>query len=59
MPAEKHLQLPARDTRNIEKAEQKEAEDVERGRELRLAAAGNGSTTDRTTIEENKEGENR
>ena len=59
MPAEKHLQLPARDTRNIEKAEQKEAEDVERGRELRLAAAGNGSSTDRTTIEENKEGDNR
>lgn len=59
MPAEKHLQLPARDTRNIEKAEQKEAEDVERGRELRLAAA-NGRGSDRTTtLEENKEGENR
>ena len=59
MPAEKHLQLPARDTRNIEKAEQKEAEDIERGRELRLAAAGNGRGTNQTTIEENKEGENR
>lgn len=59
MPAERHLQLPARDTRNIEKAEQKEAEDVERGRELRLAAAGNGRGTDHAHIEENKEGENR
>lgn len=58
MPAERHLQLPARDTRNIEKAEQKEAADVERGRELRLAAAGNGRGTNETHIEENKEGEN-
>jgi len=58
MPAERHLQLPARDTRNIEKAEQKEAEDIERGRELRLAAA-NGQGAYETHIEENKEGENR
>lgn len=59
MPAERYLQLPARDTRNIEKAEQKEAEDVERGRELRLAAADNGRGTDQTDVEENREGENR
>jgi membrane protein len=59
MPAEKHLQLPARDTRNIEKAEQKEAEDVERGRELRLAAANGRGSDQTTTMEENKEGENR
>jgi len=33
--AEESLQLPARDTRNIEKAEAKHEEDVRRGRELR------------------------
>jgi membrane protein len=33
--AEETIQLPPRDTRNIEKAEKKEREDVERGRELR------------------------
>lgn len=37
--AEADLQLPPRDTRNIEKAEQKEAEDIRRGRELREQAA--------------------
>lgn len=48
MPAEEDLQLPARDTRNIEKAEKKDAEDVEKGRDLRLSAAReNGS--DNTT----------
>ena len=31
-PAEEELQLPARDTRNIRKAEKKEAEDIARGR---------------------------
>jgi membrane protein len=35
LPAEKTVQLPPRDTRNIEKVEEKEAEDVRRGRELR------------------------
>ena len=35
LPAEENLQLPPRDTRNIEKAEAKEEKDVERGRELR------------------------
>lgn len=34
--AEKELQLPLRDTRNTEKAEKKEREDIERARELRL-----------------------
>jgi membrane protein len=53
IPAEKDLQLPPRDTRNIEKAEEKEAEDIERGRELRLAAERNGHTND------NEEGDNR
>ena len=33
--AEETLQLPARDTRNIEKAEKKEREDIEKGRRLR------------------------
>ncbi len=51
--AEEDLQLPARDTRNIEKAEKKEAEDVERGRELRLAAAS------RTPESDNKKGTHR
>ncbi len=46
MPAEEELQLPARDTRNIVKAEKKEAEDVERGRQLRLAAASRKSSSD-------------
>jgi membrane protein len=36
--AEETVQLPPRDTRNIEKAEAKRAEDVARGRELRLSA---------------------
>ena len=45
IPAEEELQLPARDTRNIEKAERKEAQDIERGRELReQATAARGST---------------
>ena len=36
--AEETVQLPPRDTRNIEKAEAKRAEDIARGRELRLSA---------------------
>jgi membrane protein len=35
--AEKALQLPARDTRGTDKANAKEAEDVERGRRLRVS----------------------
>ncbi|MEV7396988.1 YihY/virulence factor BrkB family protein [Aeromicrobium sp. NPDC092404] len=34
--AEKDIQLPPRDTRNIDKAEEKEQEDVAKGRELRV-----------------------
>jgi membrane protein len=37
--AEESIQLPPRDTRNIEKAEKKEAEDVAKGRELRQTAS--------------------
>jgi membrane protein len=36
--AEETVQLPPRDTRNIEKAEEKHAKDVAKGRELRLSA---------------------
>jgi membrane protein len=36
MPAEEVIQLPARDTRKIDKAAKKEREDVDRGRRLRL-----------------------
>jgi membrane protein len=35
MAAEKEIQLPTRDDRNIKKSEAKEQEDIERGRELR------------------------
>jgi membrane protein len=35
LPAEESIQLPPRDTRNIEKADKKQAADVERARELR------------------------
>jgi membrane protein len=37
MPAERTIQLPPRDTRNIDKAERREQEDIERGRRLRLS----------------------
>ena len=42
LPAERDIQLPPRDTRNITKAEKKEREDIERGRELREAHADVG-----------------
>ena len=35
LPAEETVQLPPRDTRNIEKLDEKQQKDVERGRELR------------------------
>ena len=37
LPAEETIQLPPRDTRKSDKAARKEQEDIERGRELRLA----------------------
>jgi len=43
LPAETELQLPARDTRNIEKAEEKDEDEVERGRELREDGAAESS----------------
>jgi membrane protein len=45
-PAEETVQLPPRDTRNIEKAEAKEAEDVEKGRELRTSRGASTDTGD-------------
>ncbi len=39
LPAEDTIQLDPRDTRGIEKAEQKDAEDVARGREIREASS--------------------
>jgi len=46
LPAERRIQLPPRDTRNIEKAEKKRREDIERGRELRETHGRDGSGTD-------------
>jgi membrane protein len=37
LPAEETIQLPARDTRNIDKAAAKDDEDIERGRRLRTS----------------------
>jgi membrane protein len=48
LPAEKTVQLPPRDTRNIKKAEEKEAKDIERGRELRETYAGAEGSDDRS-----------
>ncbi len=46
MPAEEELQLPARDTRNIEKKAEKEQEDIERGREIRERAEKEADSED-------------
>jgi len=40
--AEESIQLPARDTRNIDKAREKELDDVRRGRQLRVARRRHG-----------------
>jgi membrane protein len=45
--AEESLQLPARDTRGIKKTASRRAADVEKMREIRLAAAGPGDPADR------------
>ncbi len=42
--AEEELQLPARDTRNIEKAREKEEKDLEMGRAIREDAVSDDST---------------
>jgi membrane protein len=46
IPAEEELQLPPRDTRNIEKADKKQAKDVALGRRIRRQANDNGNTKD-------------
>ncbi len=58
IPAEEELQLPLRDDSKIQKAEKKEAEDVERGRELRLAAERNGNGHTNGTHENDEKREN-
>jgi len=53
--AEEELQLPARDTRNIEKAEKKRDKDAALGRKIRREAAANGtSDRERSSQKENK-----
>jgi membrane protein len=42
IPAEQELQLPARDTRNIEKAREKEQKDIQMGRSIREQADPDG-----------------
>lgn len=48
LPAEETLQLPARDTRGIDKRAAKTAEDVEEGRTIRLEAQRQGRHSDET-----------
>jgi membrane protein len=47
--AEESLQLPPRDTRNIEKTEQQEREEIEAGRQLR-ETAGASSDPDKESV---------
>ena len=56
MAAEEELQLPARDTRNIEKAREKELEDIERGRQIRQAAEADGARPPTGSTVENGDG---
>ena len=58
LPAEREIQLPPRDDRNIEKTVAKEEEDERRGREIRLSArgrhAGDSATDHEGTTEDRK-----
>jgi membrane protein len=47
LAAEEALQLPVRDTRGIQKATTRRAEDIEKQREIRVAASGPGDPADR------------
>jgi membrane protein len=47
MAAEEILQLPVRDRRGIDKASKRRAGDIDKQREIRLAAAGGGDPDDR------------
>ena len=42
--------MPARDTRNIEKAREKELEDIEQGRRIRVAADDRRGSSGRATV---------
>ena len=46
IPAEEELQLPARDTRGIKKAQEKEQEDIERGKDIRERAEREEESSD-------------
>ena len=52
IPAEQQLQLPLRDTRNTEKAAEKERKDVAKGRELRQAADREAAAEDTEQTEQ-------
>jgi membrane protein len=54
LPAEETIQLPPRDTRNIEKAEKKEREDIEQARELRRSQ---GESSDPVPETQTKDGQ--
>lgn len=54
--AEKELQLPARDTRNIDKARKKEAKDIAKGREIREQAERRGDDADQKSHKEEVQG---
>jgi membrane protein len=47
LEAEERLQLPMRDTRNVDKTASRRAKDIEKMREIRLAAAAPGDPADR------------
>ena len=55
IPAEEELQLPARDTRNIEKQEKQERKDIALGRKIRTKAERNGATHDSDQPHDSKE----
>jgi membrane protein len=52
--AEEELQLPARDTRNIKKAEKKRNKDAALGRKIRREAAANGTSDREHSSQEGK-----
>jgi membrane protein len=54
MPAEEELQLPARDTRNIKKAEKKRDKDAALGRKIRRQAAANDQSNREHSSQEEK-----
>lgn len=55
LPAEAELQLPARDTRQIEKAQEKEEKDIELGRQIREEHAATDTASAGRTTNVNRE----